>query len=230
VQIRDVLDMSKNKWVPRRETFTAKKLDEVHAEAEAELGMVSSKIAADLPALPVQSRMAAEDFSLLPPLRGGEDGWEFVGKRGAGGSKPSFGAGGSALIGDYKAPEPLVRRAPPAAAAPAPVAASRPAAAAAAAPAAAAPKAAAGKPLAAEDVANKSKSFLREYVSVGDGKEARLCLRELRDAPKAGDVPNLRCVVEAAVTEVFDAQVRLEVATQGRVGGDVCACEQECVV
>jgi translation initiation factor 4G len=196
--------MSKNKWVPRRETFTAKKLDEVHAEAEAELGMVSSKIAADLPALPVQSRMAAEDFSLLPPLRGGEDGWEFVGKRGAGGSKPSFGAGGSALVGEYKPPEPLVRRAPAPAAAPTPAAASQPAAAPAAA--AAAPKAA-GKPLAAEDVANKSKSFLREYVSIGDGKEARLCLKELRDAPKAGDVPDLRGVVEAAVGELFDAQV-----------------------
>lgn len=42
--IKDVVDMRKNKWVPRRETFTAKKLDEVHAEAEAELGMVSSRI------------------------------------------------------------------------------------------------------------------------------------------------------------------------------------------
>jgi translation initiation factor 4G len=214
LQVRDVLDMSKNKWVPRRETFTAKKLDEVHAEAEAELGMVSSKIAADLPALPVQSRMAAEDFSLLPPLRGGEDGWEFVGKRGAGGSKPAFAAGGSALVGDYKPPEPLVRRAPPAAApAPSAAAASRPAAAAA--PAAAAPKAAAGKPLAAEDVANKSKSFLREYVSIGDGKEARLCLRELLDAPKAGDVPDLRGVVEAAVEELFDAQVGWGAALAG---------------
>jgi translation initiation factor 4G len=47
-----VLEMKKNKWVPRRETFTAKKLEEVHAEAEAELGIVSSKIALDLPALP----------------------------------------------------------------------------------------------------------------------------------------------------------------------------------
>ncbi|KAF6252216.1 eukaryotic initiation factor [Scenedesmus sp. NREL 46B-D3] len=205
--IRDVLDMSKNKWVPRRETFTAKKLEQVHAEAEAELGMVSSKIGADLPALPVQSRMAAEDFSLLPPLRGGEEGWEFVGKRSTGGSKPSFGAGGSALVGEYRPPEPLARRAPPAAAAPTPAgAASRPAAAAPAAAAAAAAPKAAGKPLAAEDVANKSKSFLREYVSVGDGKEARLCLKELREAPKAGDVPDLRGVVEAAVTEVFDAQ------------------------
>jgi hypothetical protein len=54
-QIKDVIEMSKNKWVPRRETFTAKKLDEVHAEAEAELGIVSSKIGADLPALPGES-------------------------------------------------------------------------------------------------------------------------------------------------------------------------------
>jgi hypothetical protein len=40
--------------VPRRETFTAKKLEEVHAEAEAELGMVTAARIADLPALPVQ--------------------------------------------------------------------------------------------------------------------------------------------------------------------------------
>jgi hypothetical protein len=43
--------------VPRRETFTAKKLDEVHAEAEAELGMVTVARIADLPALPVQVRV-----------------------------------------------------------------------------------------------------------------------------------------------------------------------------
>ncbi len=30
--------------MPRRETYTAKKLDEIRGEAEAELGMVSSKI------------------------------------------------------------------------------------------------------------------------------------------------------------------------------------------
>eukprot|EP00878_Enallax_costatus_P034573 GHUV01038348.1.p1 GENE.GHUV01038348.1~~GHUV01038348.1.p1 ORF type:complete len:175 (+),score=59.77 GHUV01038348.1:115-639(+) len=121
--IRDVLEMRKNKWVPRRETFTAKKLDEVHAEAEAELGMVSSKIAADLPALPAQTRLTTEDFSLLPPLRSGEDGWEFVTKRG--GAKPSFGAGGSALVGDYKPPEPVVRKPAAAAAAAASTCASK---------------------------------------------------------------------------------------------------------
>jgi len=35
-------DLRKSNWVPRRETFTAKKLDEVRAQAEAELGMISS--------------------------------------------------------------------------------------------------------------------------------------------------------------------------------------------
>ncbi len=112
--IKDVLEMRKNKWVPRRETFTAKKLDEVHAEAEAELGMVSSRVLADLPALPVQARgAAAEDFSLLPPLRGGgEDGWEFVGKK----SDKVFTNKGSALTGTYKPPPPLERRAAPVAA------------------------------------------------------------------------------------------------------------------
>jgi len=45
--------MKRNKWVPRRETFTAKKLEEVHAEAEAELGIITAaRIGQDLPALP----------------------------------------------------------------------------------------------------------------------------------------------------------------------------------
>jgi hypothetical protein len=106
-----------------------------------------------------------DEFSLLPPQRSGEDGWEFVGKKGS--SKAAFGAGGSALVGDYKPPEPLVRRAP--AAAPAAAAAPPPAAAAAAGgrPAAAA-VAKPAKPLSADDVTNKTKGFLREYLSVGD--------------------------------------------------------------
>ncbi|KAF8054978.1 eukaryotic translation initiation factor isoform 4G-2 [Scenedesmus sp. PABB004] len=195
--IRDVLDMSKNRWVPRRETFTAKKLDEVHAEAEAELGMVSSRIVADLPALPVQARMAAEDFSLLPPLRGGEEGWEFVGKRS--GRAPAFGAGGSALVGEYKPPEPLTRPAPAAApaAAPAPPAAAGAGSAKAGKP---------GKPLSGEDVANKTKGFLREFVGLGDTAEAAACLAELRAAPKDAEVADLSGVVEAGVAELFDAQ------------------------
>jgi hypothetical protein len=50
--------------IARREVFTAKKLEEVHAEAEAELGMVTAARIADLPALPVQVRAAALRFPL----------------------------------------------------------------------------------------------------------------------------------------------------------------------
>lgn len=37
--IRDVMDMQRNAWVPRREKFTARKIEEIHAEAETELGI-----------------------------------------------------------------------------------------------------------------------------------------------------------------------------------------------
>ena len=42
--IKDIIDLRKGNWVPRRETFTAKKLDEVRAQAEAELGMISTSV------------------------------------------------------------------------------------------------------------------------------------------------------------------------------------------
>jgi hypothetical protein len=42
--------------------------------------------------------------------------------------------------------------------------------------------------LAAVDVENKTKSFFREFASVGDEKEALLCVQEIRDAPKESDV------------------------------------------
>lgn len=192
--IRDVIDMRKNKWVPRRETFTAKKLDQVHAEAEAELGMVSSKIALDLPALPAQSRALAEDIALLPPLRGGLDGWEFVGKKG----QSSFSSGGSALLGDYKPPAPVSRPAPAPtrAAAPAPQAAPVAAAAAPVAPAKAAP----GKELTPEELENKATSTYQEYLSVGDYKEAAACIREIQATPKA----DMSKVVETGLKLLLD--------------------------
>lgn len=37
--IKDVFDMQKNGWVPRREKFTAKKIDKIWEEAENEMGM-----------------------------------------------------------------------------------------------------------------------------------------------------------------------------------------------
>jgi len=49
-------DLRRCNWVPRREVFTAKKLDEIRGQAEAELGMISTNIAASLPTLPSQQR------------------------------------------------------------------------------------------------------------------------------------------------------------------------------
>lgn len=44
------------------------------AEAQAELGMTDyEKILGELPTLPSQQRLSAEDVMLLPPLRSAED-------------------------------------------------------------------------------------------------------------------------------------------------------------
>jgi translation initiation factor 4G len=37
--VRDIMDMRTNKWVPRREEMKAKTINEIHAEAEAKLGL-----------------------------------------------------------------------------------------------------------------------------------------------------------------------------------------------
>ncbi len=56
----------------------------------------------DLPALPAQVKMAAEDFALLPPLRSGGEGWDFLGRKG-----PRSFSGESALLGEYQPPKPI---------------------------------------------------------------------------------------------------------------------------
>jgi hypothetical protein len=74
------------------------------------------------------ARAQADEFALLPPLRGGDMGWEYVGRKG--GARNTFGPGSnSALIGDYRPPEPISKPQPaaaPAAAAKAPAAAPKP--------------------------------------------------------------------------------------------------------
>jgi hypothetical protein len=48
-----------------------------------------------------QARAQADEFALLPPLRGGDLGWEYVGRKG--GSRNTFAQGtNSALVGDYR--------------------------------------------------------------------------------------------------------------------------------
>ncbi len=87
--IKDMVDMKHNNWVPRRETMTAKKLAEVHSEAQAELGIVLPGLQTqqNLPVLNLGGAvgmMKTEDADLLPSnfKSGNDDGWEFVGKGG----------------------------------------------------------------------------------------------------------------------------------------------------
>jgi translation initiation factor 4G len=37
--VRDILDLRSNKWIPRREEVKAKRINEIHAEAEQKLGI-----------------------------------------------------------------------------------------------------------------------------------------------------------------------------------------------
>jgi hypothetical protein len=53
------------------------------------------------PGAGLPGRAQADEFALLPPLRGGDMGWEYVGRKGA--SRSSFAPGSnSALTGDYR--------------------------------------------------------------------------------------------------------------------------------
>ncbi|CAI5484375.1 unnamed protein product, partial [Closterium sp. Yama58-4] len=115
---RDLVDLRSNKWVPRRKELTAKKLDQIHAEAEATLGL--RKGAASLRVGAVSGAMPGGPGMMFPPgpgwpggpgmpgmpggLVGGMvppvdlDGWETVsiGRRG---KKDTAGAAGQARQG-----------------------------------------------------------------------------------------------------------------------------------
>lgn len=73
--VKDVVDLRAQNWVARRETFTAKKLDEIRTEAQVELGIVDVDIPGLTPLIPgVQSipgaKKGQEDVELFPAFRG----------------------------------------------------------------------------------------------------------------------------------------------------------------
>lgn len=72
--IRDIVELRKSKWVPRRQKEEAKKISEIHAAAHAELGMIPSAVLPGLAPLPAHSRGAvpglADDVELFPAFKG----------------------------------------------------------------------------------------------------------------------------------------------------------------
>lgn len=72
--IRDVLDMSDNDWVPRRERFTAKKISEIRTEAQQELG-VTVRLPQSRPQQPRMS-IKEEEPELFPAPQKYRDDWK----------------------------------------------------------------------------------------------------------------------------------------------------------
>ncbi|KXZ53095.1 hypothetical protein GPECTOR_8g86 [Gonium pectorale] len=209
--IKDIADLKRANWVPRREAYTAKKLDEVRAQAEAELGMISSSIAAALPqlgatavprygepmgmgpgGLPGMGASGREDglFSLIPPLRSGGDGGDvalFPAFRGEAADRGFSGA--SALLGDYQPPVQRVQL---------PVRQEQQPAVAQEAPAPSRPAAGPAKVLSEEDVVRKAESLYQEFTSTLDKAEATTCVRELGGQ-------HLAKVVEIGLDQIFNS-------------------------
>ena len=190
---RDILDLRKNNWVPRREKLQAKKLDEVRADAAAALGI---------------AKAPQEDQNLFPegPNGPSDDGWSVVGKN----NKSRAEEGYSALTGQYVPP---VQSKPPSdrpRAKPAGPAAKRDddaaATSAAGEPTAAPSKEraqAVGAKLSAEEFSEQCDKMLAEFQSAVDVGEALLCVKNMQARSDDGEAA-LQLVCAAIVQRVVD--------------------------
>ena len=186
---RDVIELRKNNWVPRREKLQAKKLDEVRADAAAALGLAGKP----------------QDENLFPegPNGPSDDGWSVAGKKNK--PKADEAAGYSALTGQYvpSASTALPTDRPRRDAKPA--AAKSADAEEAAEPEAGAVKAKA-KPLvklSAEEAEEQILKLFQEFKNASDLKDALLCVKDIQERAPAGlDVGSLVCAL--ALQQVID--------------------------
>uniref|UniRef100_A0A7I4AT69 MI domain-containing protein n=1 Tax=Physcomitrium patens TaxID=3218 RepID=A0A7I4AT69_PHYPA len=100
--VRDILDMRSNKWVPRREEMKAKTINEIHAEAEAKLGLRPGMMALR------NGRAAMPGFmpgsgGMMPGMPGMPG---MAGMPGAPGGMPGApgGMGGGPMMGSFMGP------------------------------------------------------------------------------------------------------------------------------
>jgi len=191
--VRDVLDLRRSDWVPRRAGLTAKKLEDVRAEARAELGMVAvpdlvlPALAASLPALPSGSLASAgpggpgagdgaeeEEADLFPAFKGGDDGWAAVGAQLSTATIQDETVS-SALVGAYT-PVPEAAAKAPSTSNAAAAGAGGEAASAAGAPA---PSAAPAKSYTPDQRASLAKSVYSDYLASRDAGDAGAAAAEL---------------------------------------------------
>jgi translation initiation factor 4G len=170
--VKDVIELRRSAWIPRREVLQAKKLEEIHAEAHAELGMMPTTLIPALESLAPLPKTVHDEVELFPGFKGGED-WQRLMGTGSSG-KPSNG-GYSALTGEYQPVKPIEPAKPAKPAAPAQPSGQ---AAAPAAPKAPEPTAAAGA-LTEEQRDTKAKGLFSEYLGSADVQEAVTCAQEI---------------------------------------------------
>ncbi|PRW56412.1 eukaryotic initiation factor [Chlorella sorokiniana] len=102
--VKDVLELRAQHWVARREVFTAKKLEDIRSEAQAELGIVDVPIAGleALPGaqlLPPLAPKRPEEVELFPAFKSSDAGWAAARGKGEAAGDGKF----SAFLGEYVA-------------------------------------------------------------------------------------------------------------------------------
>ena len=177
--IKDVQELRRANYVPRKEAVTAKTISEIHAEAQAELGIAVMPDSLAKSFAPLSGMVTKEDLvqELLPALRGGDEGWDISGKQQESnyldGKKTTF----SALIGE--AP-PVPTRQKKTEQKEEDASTSK-------------------APSTPEELEKRTKSTLVEYMSSADIAEAMLCIKEFNcDEGQAAKV------VELVIAQLLD--------------------------
>ena len=197
---RDTVDLRENDWMPRREKEKAKKLKDIHSEAEQAMGIQKGLIANKL-------HTQSDEAELFPTL----DGWVEVGKKG----KATTANPDNVVAGNYSA---LVGTAP---ALPVQTSASS---AAETSESSDASSTTLGKPkvlnLTDEQRAKKAKTMIKEFLSAGDVGEAMYCVEELGGAAAYGEALAKLVVVELIESMERDAKTLNKlIAGLGAKGG-----------
>ena len=208
---KDVIDLRKNKWIPRREKLEAKTIEQVHAEAAAEMGISRPagghrggggggaqhphgqyggdvrSMGNALPGMPGDGM--TDDRIMFPEGPGGpqNDGWEVAGSKKKKAEAQASGQSYSALTGPYvpnaNFTKPQDRAPPP----PKAEAAKETVAAPSAAEVKAAEDASKPKLLSAVELTKKLDNLLNEFLSVRDQKEVLLSLEEFSTTGQVAD-------------------------------------------
>eukprot|EP00803_Ostreobium_quekettii_P011328 evm.model.scf_2371.1 EVM.evm.TU.scf_2371.1 scf_2371:1164-13593(+) len=194
--IRDILDMKNNNWQPRRERFTAKKIDEIRTEAQKDLG-VTIRLPQTRPQSQARPAVVtpADDSELFPaPQKYADDDWKAVTRK--------FNRGAAAA-------------AAPAVAGPAamsPPASAKPLQSADKAQARPAPS----KKFTPEERVKKAKSMYSEYLSAADKSEALRCASEI--ATPEGIVS----LLEVGINQMLESVPERDQKMLARLMVDMC--------